>query len=121
MLDLVPFAGAGREVAYRDGQRGLIGEFLQFQFPQPQAPSVAAPAVGGDQDRLRLRINAPTLSAPPTADGGHRKCAGVMVGSYIDESGVAPNVVNTVRIGTGNFGARKVVTLYRNRLFCRAP
>lgn len=121
MLDLVPFAGAWRKVTYRDGQSSLIGEFLQLQFPQPQPPSVAAAAVGGNQDRFRLRINASALRAPPTPDGGYRKRAGVMVGSHIDESGVAPNVVNTVGIGTGNFWSRKVVTLHRNGLFCRAP
>ena len=32
MLDLVPFRRAGRIVANADGQPGLVGEFLQFDF-----------------------------------------------------------------------------------------
>jgi hypothetical protein len=30
MLDLVPFAGAGGQVAERDGNADLVGEFLQL-------------------------------------------------------------------------------------------
>ncbi len=34
MLDLVPFAGPWRQVADRDAQTCLIGQLLQFPFPQ---------------------------------------------------------------------------------------
>jgi hypothetical protein len=33
MLDAVPFAGTGREMRDRDGQRGLIGKLLQLGLP----------------------------------------------------------------------------------------
>jgi len=33
MLDLVPLAGARREVTHRDAQAGLVGQFLQLHFP----------------------------------------------------------------------------------------
>ena len=56
MLDLVPFAGSGREVAYRDLQARLVGELLQFEFPKPQAGAIAAAAVGSDEDPVRTRI-----------------------------------------------------------------
>ena len=49
VLDLVPFAGAGRKMANRKAKTGLIRQFLQFQFPKPQPPAIAAPAVGRDQ------------------------------------------------------------------------
>src|SRR5271157_1628278 len=103
MLDLVPFAGAGWKMTDRNAQGGLIGEFLQFQFPESQAPAVAATAVGSDQNRLRLRINASALRAPPTPNGGHRKGTGVVIGSHIDKAGIAANVIDPVWVGTGNF------------------
>ena len=37
MLDLVPFAGAGRQVQHRDGEAKLVGEFLKFDLPQAHA------------------------------------------------------------------------------------
>ena len=35
VLDFVPLRGAGREVADRDLQPGLVGELLQLDLPQP--------------------------------------------------------------------------------------
>src|SRR5690348_2196647 len=49
MFDLVPFAGPWREVTDRDAQARFIGKLLQLPLPQPQAPAVAAPAIGRDQ------------------------------------------------------------------------
>ena len=37
MLDLVPLAGSRRKVADGDRQGDLVGEALQFGFPQPKA------------------------------------------------------------------------------------
>jgi hypothetical protein len=49
MFDLVPFAGAGREVADLDREPGLVCELLQFGLPEPAAVAVTAAAVGGDR------------------------------------------------------------------------
>ena len=111
MLDLVPFAGAGRKVTHRNAQSRLIGEFLQLQLPQPQSPPVAATPVGSNQNRLRIRINASALKAPPAPNGGHRKGTGVMVGSHVDKTGIASDVVNAIGIGAGYCGTGKIVTL----------
>ena len=35
MLDLVPLAGARREVTDNNAQARFIGQFLQLQFPKP--------------------------------------------------------------------------------------
>ena len=61
VLDLVPFAGAGRKMTHRNAQSCLIGKVLQFQFPQPQPPPVASAPIGRDQNRLRIRINTSAL------------------------------------------------------------
>ena len=49
MLDFVPLAGAGRQVADHDVEAELVGQLLQFAFPQPHPRAVAAASVGGDQ------------------------------------------------------------------------
>jgi hypothetical protein len=35
LLDFVPLAGAGRQVADRDVEPELVGQLLEFAFPQP--------------------------------------------------------------------------------------
>lgn len=44
-----------------------------------------------------------------------------MVGSNIDKTGITPEVVNTVRIGTWYLRVGKVVALNLLRLLCRKP
>ena len=44
-----------------------------------------------------------------------------MIGSYVDKTGIASDVVNTIRIGTGYFGVGEVVTLHELRLFRGEP
>src|SRR5216684_2559332 len=51
MLDLVPFRGAGRQMADDQGEADLVGELLQLGLPQPAAVAVAAAAVGRDDER----------------------------------------------------------------------
>src|SRR6266436_8401534 len=43
VLDFVPLAGAGRQVADRDVEAEFVGQLLQFAFPQPHPRAVAAP------------------------------------------------------------------------------
>ena len=54
MLDPVPFAGAGRQVADDDRQVGVFSQFLQFQLPQPHSRAVAAATVRGNQQAVAL-------------------------------------------------------------------
>src|SRR5712692_6015399 len=58
---------------------------------------------------------------PPAANRGDRKRTGVMVRPHIDEPGVAPHVIDAVRISAGNVGVRKVVALHGDRLFRGPP
>jgi len=44
VFDRVPFARPRREMANGNGQTRFIGQLLQFQFPRPQPPAVAAAA-----------------------------------------------------------------------------
>ena len=54
MLDFVPFAGAGRQMADHDVEAEFVGQFPQFAFPQPDPRAVAAAAIGGDQQPGRV-------------------------------------------------------------------
>src|SRR3972149_2057170 len=49
MLNLVPLAGAWRKMADLDRNAQRVGQFLQCNFPQPAAASVAAAAICCDQ------------------------------------------------------------------------
>ena len=60
VLDFVPLAGAGGQVADRDLDAELVGQLLQFAFPQPDPRAVAAATVGGDQQSGGLGIPRPT-------------------------------------------------------------
>src|SRR5580700_6677968 len=68
VLDLVPLAGARRQVADRDVEAELVGQILEFAFPQPHPRAVAAPAIGGDQQSGCLGIARPTDGERPLAD-----------------------------------------------------
>ena len=108
VLDLVPLARARRKMTDRNGQARVIRESLEFDFPQPQAPAIAAAGIRGDQDRGCVRIETFPFMTPPAPDRRHRKRARVMVGADIDKAGVAPDVVNAKRIGSWHLGRGKV-------------
>ena len=100
VLDLVPFAGAGREVADGHGQAGLVGEALQLELPQPDARAVAAAAIGGDQQPARRRDSARCpMSLPPAADALDREGGGVVVDADADPALVGGDVVDAVGLG----------------------
>jgi hypothetical protein len=56
VLDFVPFAGAGWQVADDDVEAELVGQLLQFAFPQPHPPAVAAAGVRGDQQAAGVGV-----------------------------------------------------------------
>ena len=56
VLDLVPFRGSGRVVAKGDDEPGLVGELLEFDFPEPQAGAVGAAAIGRESLTCRRDV-----------------------------------------------------------------
>jgi len=87
----------------------LVGQALQLPFPQPQAPAVAATAIGGDQQPPRAQIQAAAPGAPLAADRSHRDRARVMLCSHVDEAGIAPQVIDPVGICAGNLRTGKIM------------
>ena len=49
VLDLVPLAGARREMADNDSQACFVGQFLQLEFPKPEPGAIAASRVSRDE------------------------------------------------------------------------
>src|SRR3989304_8618695 len=56
MLDLVPFARAGRKVSDMQSQPQFIGQALEFRLPQAHPRAIASAPVGGGQDLRGRRL-----------------------------------------------------------------
>src|SRR5712692_6475473 len=115
------FRRSRRKVTDLDVQPGGIGEFLQLEFPQPQAPAIAPAGVGRDQDAPCPRIKAPSLVTPPPPDRGDRKFARVVIRPQIDEALVASDVVNANRKDARDLRRGKVVASHVLRLVGGPP
>ena len=113
MLDLVPLAGSGRQVANRDGQLELVGQLLQLDLPQPHTIAVAAAAVGGDQQPPGGGVALPAHGSPPSADRADGEACGVVIGADADPTDIVGDVVDPVRHGAAQPGIDEVVNLDR--------
>ena len=114
VLDAVPFACAGRQVAYGDRHAEIVGKLLPFEFPEADARAVAAAAVGGDQQALGVGVAFASHRTPPTADGVDGEGGRVMVDADADPTGVAGDVVDAVRRRASEFGNDEVVDANRS-------
>ena len=109
MLDLVPLAGAGRQVTDGDRDIEFVGQLLQLQLPQPYPRAVAATTISGDQQAFDRGIALMAHRLPPAPDGVGCESRGVMVDADTDPAGVAGNVVDTIGHGSPEFGNDEVV------------
>ena len=121
MFDLVPLARSRREMANGNGQARLVRELLQFEFPEPQPPTIAAPAVGRDEQVPRLGIQIAAFGPPPATNRRDGERAGVVVGAHVDEPRVALQVVNPVRVRAWDVGTGKVMAVHLQGLFRGQP
>src|SRR5438876_11281672 len=96
VLDFVPLAGAGRQVADHDVEAELVGQLLQFAFPQPHPRAVAAASVGSDQQSRGLGMACPTDGLPPLADAIDGKSGRVMVNADAHPTRIGSEVIDPV-------------------------
>lgn len=96
MLDLVPLAGGGREVADRYLKAAVVGEALQLGLPQAEAVAVAAAAVCGDLQGRGVRVGGLAQLLPPTADRRDRERGGLLGDPDVDEAVVGADVIDAV-------------------------
>lgn len=118
VLDFVPFAGARREVADRQGEAGGVGQCLEFDLSQPETGPVAAPGVGGDRERCRVGIQ----MVPPrraTTLGRRRRQTRPCRGPYrsFQTRRCGPNL----EVDPGHGRTRKVVAVHVDGIARRAP
>src|SRR6516165_8744699 len=88
VLDFVPLAGAGGQVADHDVEAEFVGQFLQFTFPQPHSRAVAAAPIGGDQQPGRVGVTRAPEVEPPPADAVDREGGRVMVDADAHPAGI---------------------------------
>ena len=121
VLDLVPLARAGREVADPDCDAELVGEALQLVLPDARAIAVAAARVGGDEDLARLGVALRPDLLPPRLDRGDREHRRVVVDADADEAVVGGDVVDAVRDRLADRVAGEVVDVDELGLALRLP
>lgn len=109
VFDFVPFAGSRRQMTDADGQPRVVGQFLQFPLPKAQPASVAATAVGGDEQRRGVRMDVATHASPPATDGRGGEGCRVMGDADTHPPGVAGQVVDSVRNGLAQLLIDEVV------------
>src|SRR6202043_577596 len=109
MLDFVPLAGAWRQVADHDVDAELVGQLLQFAFPQPDPRAVAAAAIGGDQQPGRVGVTRPPEVEPPLADAVHREGGRVMVDADTHPPGICGQIIDAIGHRSAEFLDYKVV------------
>lgn len=121
MLDLVPFAGAGREVAHHDGEPCGVRKSLELDFPLAKPIAIAPSSVGGDQELAGFGVEALALEAPPAMDRGDSEGTRVVIRSDVDETCVSAEIVDPIGIRAWHRGCWEVVTVHLVRIFRLAP
>src|SRR5207342_3213174 len=113
MLNLVPFAGAGREMTNRDEDAELVGQGLQLALPQPDPRAIAAAAIGGDHKPGGLWIARAPHRLPPTANGIDREAGGIVIDAQAYPAGIVGDVVDAVGRRSAKLGDQEVVHPHR--------
>src|SRR5450756_2806096 len=121
VFDLVPLAGAGREVADVDGQAQLGRQVLQGYLPEPAATAVAATTVGRDQEPTGVAIPLGAHLPPPTPNRFHGETGRIVVDAHAHPALVRGQVVDAIGNGLPEFGLQEVVDLDLLRPARRTP
>jgi len=109
VLDLVPLTRAGREVAHLEPQPQVIGQRLERNLPEPAPGTVAAAAVGRDQQLAGAGEPATAHLLPPPSDAVGRELGGVVVNAHADPSLIVQEVVHAVGDGLTQVLVQEVV------------
>jgi hypothetical protein len=112
MLDLVPLAGARRKVASRDPQADLVGQPLEFPFPQPASAPVGTAAVGCDEELRRIRVDPTPHLPPPSPQRLDSELGRVVIDPDTDPARVGRLVVDAVGDGFAQVLVFEIVDLH---------
>jgi hypothetical protein len=98
-------------MADRNGKTNLVGKTLEFPFPQTQSRTIAASRICRDQQPFSLGVRALSFSPPPCPDRGNGKSRSIMICSNIDETLVARQLVNAIRMRSRNRRVWEIMTI----------
>src|SRR5208283_5841029 len=117
---VVPFAGSWRQMMDLDGYSEVIGEALQFKFPQSHARAVRSAAIGGDDQAARERIANTADFLPPSADRLTAKAAVSLSIPTLTKARVCGQIINSIRRGATELLDQEIVHahFFRIALFC---
>src|SRR5450432_688024 len=121
VLDLVPLAGAGREVTDVDREGEFVGEPLKFGLPHTRSVAVATTSISGDEDLACIGVTFLADLLPPRVDRGDGEYRRVVIDAHADEAVVGGEIVHAVRDRFADGVAGKVVDIYQFRLALRLP
>jgi hypothetical protein len=111
MLDLIPLAGSRREMTDFHDHPRLVGELLEFEFPESGTGTVAATAICRDEQSPRVLIALPAQPIPPAADRFHGELGRIVGDSHGNASFVVVQIIDPVRNRLSQFRIRKIVNM----------
>src|ERR1700678_2367868 len=121
MLNLVPFAGYRWIMTNRHIKSRLIRPAEQFHLPESIAISIAAAAIGTNQDLFCLGIECVSHLSPPTTNAFHRKTSRVVRATHRHPPQVMFQIVDATRDRLGDIGIGKIMHINFYRFACRLP
>jgi hypothetical protein len=121
VLDLVPLAGARRQMADGDGKFEFVGKLLKLDLPQTNPIAVAAPAIGRDHELGRIGMTFAPHGLPPAANRMDGKACRVVIGADAHPAQVVGDVVDTIGHCAGKLGIDEVVNIDQIRLALGTP
>src|SRR5215472_2642645 len=74
----------------------LVGQLLQFAFPQPDPRAVAAATIGGDEQPGRVGVTRPPEVEPPLADAVYCEGGRVMVDADTHPPGIRGQIIDAI-------------------------
>src|SRR5262245_28374361 len=121
MLDLIPFAGPRRKMAYVQFQSDSVRQFLQGNLPQSASHSVASTTIGGDHQLSCARKPLHPHPHPPATNGLGSETRRVMVDANAHPTLVVRNVVDTIGDGFTQILVLKVMNANLFRVSLETP
>ncbi len=119
VLDFVPLAGARRQMVDLDPEPGLVGQRLQFTLPQTDARTIAAAAVGSDEQPCGTGVAGAAQFLPPAPDAVDGKGGGIMVDPDADPARIGGEIINAIRNRPAKLLDQEVVDPDRLRITLR--
>lgn len=120
VFDGIPLGGTGGVMTDGDLDSKRVNElFLKFPLPGPDPGTVAAAAVGQDQEGVGLGVVLATMVTPPLGDIVGRESRSVMGGADESRAVIAGQIANAV--GDGDAVGVGAEVMIRHRCRLQAP